>query len=431
MKLAPPGRMKEYAPGIRSSELSLVEEPTTTAPEEAAPDAALPPGSERTPLEAKDDRFVAKARKEQAKGQVDSALWGRALAQADGDKARAAVIYVELRATALRVAKRQERAALRAGVVETLSKDPDSAFEPVIAALNGEALSKASKPARGSAPTKRKLTILVAGVLASAMAMVGVVALWPASGPAQNANAAKAAPPNLPGPIAVAKRDVSAAPSAVKAAEPMGADVISEAEALEKEGNWNLLVIYAAEWTRKQPFDAEAWKTLSLGYVKLRQFTEAVDAASKATQLAPEDSRLWRNLGQINLAVPRPAEALVAFQRATALNDKDIVSLAQEGMVEVRLGHLADARIAFDKALALSPDDVPALCGAASLAQKDGRVKDAEAMTLQIASRDVRCPAATEAETVRVVVGAPSARVSAANASAPTKPKPAPPSRAQ
>jgi tetratricopeptide (TPR) repeat protein len=428
MKLAPPGRMKEYAPGIRSSELSLVEEPTTTAPEEAAPDAAPPPGSEGAPSEAKDDRFVAKAKEEHAKGHVDSALWGRALAQAGGDKDRAAVIYVDMRATALRVAKRQERAALRAGVVETLSKDPDSAFEPVIAALNGEALSK---PARGSASTKRKLTIVVAGVLASAMAMVGVVALWPTSGPAQNANAAKAAPPNLPGPIAVAKQDVSAAPSAVKAAEPMGADVISKAEALEKEGNWNLLVIYAAEWTRKQPFDAEAWKTLSVGYVKLRQFTEAVDAASKATQLAPEDSRLWRNLGQINLAVPRPAEALVAFQRATALNDKDIVSLAQEGMVQVRLGHLAEARIAFDKALALSPDDVPALCGAASLAQKDGRAKDAEAMTLQIASRDVRCPAATEAETVRVVVGAPSARVSAANASAPTKPKPAPPSRAQ
>ncbi|HTR57394.1 MAG TPA: tetratricopeptide repeat protein [Casimicrobiaceae bacterium] len=199
----------------------------------------------------------------------------------------------------------------------------------------------------------------------------------------------------------------------------MGADVVSKAEALEKEGNWHLLVIYAAEWTRKQPFNPEAWKTLSLGYVKLRQFTEAVDAASKATQLAPEDSRLWRNLGQINLAVPRPAEALVAFQRATALDDKDVVSLAQEGLIHVQLGHLVEARIAFDKALALSPDDVPALCGAASLAQKDGRAKDAEAITLQIASRDVRCPAPIEAGTVRVVAGA------AANA--PNKPKPAPP----
>ena len=52
--------MKEYAPGIRSSQLTLVEKPTTTAPEEAAPDAALPPGSEGAPSEAKDDRFVAK-----------------------------------------------------------------------------------------------------------------------------------------------------------------------------------------------------------------------------------------------------------------------------------------------------------------------------------------------------------------------------------
>ena len=428
MKLATPGRMKEYAPGIRSSQLSLVEKPTTTGKEEAAPDAELPPGSESAPLEAKDDRFVAKAREEHAKGQVDSALWVRALAQAGGDKDRAAVIYLDIRATALRVAKRQERAARRAGVVETLSKEPDSAFGAVTATLNDETLSK---PARGSATSKRKLTILAAGVLASAMAIGGVVALWPAGGPAQNANAAKEASPDVPGPIAPATQDVSAAPSTVKAAEPMGTDVVSKAEALEKEGNWHLLVIYAAEWTRKQPFNPEAWKTLSLGYVKLRQFTEAVDAASKATQLAPEDSRLWRNLGQINLAVPRPAEALVAFQRATALNDKDVVSLAQEGLIDVQLGHLVEARIAFDKALALSPDDVPALCGAASLAQKDGRAKDAEAITLQIASRDVRCPAATEAATVRVVVGAPSARVPAANAPAPNKPMPAPPRRAQ
>ncbi|HSS70952.1 MAG TPA: tetratricopeptide repeat protein [Casimicrobiaceae bacterium] len=421
--------MKEYAPGIRSSQLSLVEKPTTTGQEEAAPDAEPPPVSERAPSEAKDDRFVAKAREEHAKGQVDSALWARALAQADGDKDSAAGIYLDIRATALRVAKRQERAARRAGVVETLSKEPDSAFQAVTAALNDDTLSTASSPAHGSATTKRKLTILAAGALASAMAIGGVVALWPASGPAHDANAAREAPPKLRDPVAPATGDVSAAPNTVKAAEPMGADVVSRAEALEKEGNWNLLVIYAAEWTRKQPFNPEAWKTLSLGYVKLRQFTEAVDAASKATQLAPDDSRLWRNLGQTNLAVPRPAEALVAFQRATALNDKDIVSLAQEGLIEVQLGHLVEARIAFDKALALSPDDVPALCGAASLAEKDGRAKDAEAMMLQIASRDVRCPAATDVATVRVVVGAPSVRVPAANPSAPNKS--APPHRAQ
>jgi tetratricopeptide (TPR) repeat protein len=420
--------MKEYAAGIQSSELSLVEVPTTTGKEETAPDAAPLPGAESSPSKASEDRYLAKARDEFAKGHVDTSLWTRALAQVGGDKDKAKDTYLDIRATAIRVAKRQEKAARRARVVETLSKEPESGFEAVTAALNDEALSKAGKPSRRSPTAKRKLTILASGVLASVMALVGVVALWPADGPAHVSRGPVLI--NLTKPVAPATPNVSPATNTAKAATATGEDVVSRVQALEKDGNWNLLVIHTAEWTRKQPSNPEAWKTLSVGYVKLRQFTEAVDAATKATQLAPEDSRLWQNLGQINLAVPRPAEALAAFRRATALSDQDIVSLAQEGTLDVQLGYLAEAKIAFDKALALSPDDVPTLCGAASLAQKEGRVKDAEAMTLQVASRNERCRAPAEGETVRVA-SLPASRVSAVSAPAPNKPKPAPPRRPQ
>jgi tetratricopeptide (TPR) repeat protein len=431
MKLAALCRMKEYAAGIRSSELSLVEVSTTTGKEETAPEAAPLPGAESSPSKANEDRYLARARDEYAKGHVDTSLWTRALAQVGGDKDKAKDIYLDIRATAIRVAKRQEKATRRAQVVETLSKEPEAGFEAVRAALNDEALSKASKAARrGSPAAKRKLTILAGGALAFVMGTVGVVALWPADGPA---HASRAGPVliNLAKPVAPATPNASPATNTAKAAAATGEDIVSRVQALEKEGNWNLLVIHTAEWTRKQPSNPEAWKTLSVGYLKLRQFTEAVDAATKATQLAPEDARLWQNLGQINLAVPRPAEALTAFRRATALSDQDIVSLAQEGTLDVQLGHLAEAKIAFDKALALNPDDVPTLCGAASLAQKEGRVKDAEAMTLQVASRDTRCPTLAEGETVRVASSAPAARVSVATPPAPNKPKPAPLRRPQ
>jgi Flp pilus assembly protein TadD len=417
--------MKEYAAGIRSSELSLVEVPTTTGKEETAPEAAPLPGS---PSKASEDRYLAKAKDEYAKGHVDTSLWTRALAQVGGDKDKAKDIYLDIRATAIRVAKRQEKATRRARVVETLSNE--TGFEAVRAALNDEALSKASKVARrGSPAAKRKLTILAGGALAFVMGTVGVVVLWPADGPA---HASKASPVliNLAKPVAPATPNASPAANTAKAAAATGEDIVSRVQALEKEGNWNLLVIHTAEWTRKQPSNPEAWKTLSVGYLKLRQFTEAVDAATKATQLAPEDARLWQNLGQINLAIPRPAEALTAFRRATALSDQDIVSLAQEGTLDVQLGHLTEAKTAFDKALALSPDDVPTLCGAASLAQKEGRVKDAEAMTLQVTSRDARCPTPVEGETVRVA-SLPAGRASAVSAPTPNKPKPAPPRRPQ
>jgi Flp pilus assembly protein TadD len=432
MKLAASGSMKEYAAGIRLSELSLVEDPTTTAKEEAAPETPSLPGAGGDRPEASEDRFLGKARDEYAKGHVDTSLWTRALAQVGGDKDKAKAIYLDMRATAIRVAKRQEKAARRARVVEVLTKESEAGFETVKAALNDEALSLASKTARRSTTGKRKLTILAGGVLASVMGTVGLVALWPTNGPAHPASSGRGGPVliNLAKPIAPAPQDASTAPNTTKAPQiTTGEDVVSKVQALEKDGNWNLLVIYTVEWTRKQPSNPEAWQKLSLGYAKLRQFPEALDAATKATQLAPENSRLWQNLGQINLAVPRPAEALAAFRRATALSDGDIVSLAQEGTLDVQLGYLAEAKIAFDKALALSPDDVPTLCGTASLAQKEGRVKDAEAITLQVASRDARCSVPAEGETVRVVANVPATRVSAATPPAPNKPKPAPPRR--
>ena len=71
--------------------------------------------------------------------------------------------------------------------------------------------------------------------------------------------------------------------------------------------------------------------------------------------------------------------------------------------MNAQLGHLPDAGIAFAKALAVSPEDVQALCGAASIAQKEGRVKDADAMMRQVTSLDGRCRDSSGTESVRVV----------------------------
>src|SRR6266496_3420746 len=103
--------MKEYAAGISSSEISLVDVPATSR------DAATV------------DRFLAKATKEHAAGHVDQPLWVRAVAQAGGDEALTTRLYLDSRATALRVEKRQERAARHARVVEELSSAPDPGID--------------------------------------------------------------------------------------------------------------------------------------------------------------------------------------------------------------------------------------------------------------------------------------------------------------
>jgi len=404
--------MKEYAQGIQSSELSLVDVPRTSGTPQVT-DAAQPIVIDygRVAPAPRVDPFLVRARTEHGAGHVDAPLWARAVAQSGGDEALTLRTYLNSRATALHVEKRQERAARRALVVETLSHAPETGFGPepsVAPKTRDETTSKElrRRTHRSGAKRNRWYVIVATAAIAGVAIVSGLIGLWSASDPAQQHSVAK---PALP--VGVSGRSMPSGQSASVPAntdsqtreDVSGEDVIGRVQALEKTGNWNLFVIYAAEWTRKQPGNADAWKKLSLGYLKLHQFREALDAATKAVQLAPEDFLMWQNLGQVNLGLERSADALLAFQRAAALNDRDVVSLVQEGILNTQLGNLPDAKIAFAKALAVSPEDVQALCGAASIAQKEGRVKDADAMK----SLAGGCADSKASESVRVVANAP------------------------
>jgi tetratricopeptide (TPR) repeat protein len=404
--------MKEYAQGIQSSELSLVDAPTTSdAPKvtDAAPPIVIDYG--RISPAPRVDPFLARAITEHGAGHVDASLWARAVAQGGGDEALTLRTYLNSRATALHVEKRQERAARRALVVDKLSQDPETGFgaEPSQApkARDDATAKESGRQTRRSGAKRNRWYVIVGTAAIAGVAIVsGFIGLWSASSPAQQANPAKSALP-----VSVSGRSISSDKTASVAANAgtsarevlSGEDLVARIQALEKAGNWHLLVIYASEWTRKEPGNPVAWKQLSQGYLKLRQFGEALDAATRATQLAPKDSAMWQNLGQLNTSLQRLPEALVAFQRAAALNDLDVVSLVQIGILSTQLGLLPDAKIAFAKALAVSPEDVSALCGAASIAQKEGRVKDADAMS----SLAGGCPDSSPSENVHMAVRAP------------------------
>jgi len=238
--------------------------------------------------------------------------------------------------------------------------------------------------------------------MGGALALLVVIAVWFAI-PALQQDAVKAAAPATR--PASPKRPAASAPRKPAATEVAAENFAAKVQSLKSEGNWNVIVIYATEWTRKQPTDPEAWRELAAGYMRLRQYREALDAASKVVELAPEDAAAWQTLGQINLALQQPAEALAAFEQAVARDDRDLASIIQTGTLNSQLGRFPDARIAFAKALALNPQDIEALCGTASLAQKEGRTKDAEALTRQIASLGTRCREGNVGETVRVAAG--------------------------
>jgi tetratricopeptide (TPR) repeat protein len=182
---------------------------------------------------------------------------------------------------------------------------------------------------------------------------------------------------------------------------------------LRHAGNWNVLVLYASDWTRKQPENGTAWKELSVGYANMRQFDDAYEAAKKAVQLTPGDPGAWRNLGLIDVELEQPVAALEAFEKATLLDDQDLQSLVQVGVLNAQLGRLPAARAAFGRVLAANPENVDALCGEASIARKEGRVKDAEALARQLKSVDGTCRDANEGSGTTVAHGTATSSVKA------------------
>jgi len=424
--------MKEYAAGIESAALKLVEiQPATDGASESlatgaatsagktgastalrsatpVPVSFAPPRDEGQPAAATStDPYLTQAVEEHAAGHIDRTLWARAVTQAGGDNVQAQRIYLRSRATALRVRKREKRAARYANVVESLSAAPDTGFEPPAAAAPASVPTDASKVRRSFIMRNRLRTAMAAGLFAVlgllVVVVTGVVAVpWGSDTSGLELVAVTTPRFKVFGGAKPAAPAPPAAPAAAQASS--SSDFIDRLPALKKEGNWNLFVIYAVDWTRKQPGNADAWKELSQGYLKLRQYGEAQDAATKATQLAPADFLQWQNLGLINVAVQAPMEGLKAFEHAAMLNNRDVVSLVNAGLIYMQSGRIPEARTAFDKALAINTQDVQALCGAASVAQREGRVKDANEMRAQVASLGEGC---SDASSVRFAADEP------------------------
>ncbi len=385
--------MTNYAAGTKLSELTLTDGPSigakTPVPDPPAPRASAPSApaapalldavparggpsppvanTERPARPASGDRFLAKATAELEAGQIDQPLWVRAIAQSGGDEASAKPAYLHARATALRLAKRDQAADRQPRDIDALRAENDA-------------------PRQGDA-AKRKRMILAAGAIGFLVVVAAIVSMRWSAAPAQPPTVAKASPPGTPAGSAKAVAQGAGA----QRRGISGDEFAGKVRELREAGNWNVLVLYAVEWTRKQPGNPQAWKELGAGYAALRQFDDALDAATRAVQVAPGDFEAWQTLGQVNVALEQPAKALVAFERAADLNGRDVTSLVQAGTLNAELGHLAQARETFARALAVSPGDVDALCGAASIAQTEGRPKDAEAFMRQVKSLERVC----------------------------------------
>lgn len=308
------------------------------------------------------DRFLAQATRERDSGLVDQALWSRSLALANGDEAAALPPYLRARAAMLKLAA--SRAPAPAVALQGAIATGDDEDEP--------------PPTRRARP--KALLFAGAGVAILALAVGAWLVLAPAEAPV-------AAPSALAKPVAVA--DDTSKPEAP--VDP-GPELAARVAALKQQGNWNVLVLHAAEWTRRKPNDAAAWAELANGYLRLKQVDEAFEAAKRAAALDATAVEPQRLLAAVYLALDRPADALPAIERAIELDPGHADGFAQLGAVNVRLGKLAEARGAYERALALDPVHTAASCGVLELSRAQGRAKDAEALARAMQAAQIACP---------------------------------------
>ncbi len=302
------------------------------------------------------DKCLAEVTKQYQEGHIDPALRAQASVQSDNDKSVVLAADLQARATALQLPKRNERSERRTGRIGSSNRVES---EPLREIVSAEAV--------GVRPRGPKLKYLAAAAVALT-SVVGVVWLITSlqAGEAVRQPIVSAAVPS-PNQSASEQPGITIASGGTNQSD-LEPTLEATVQKLKEAGNWNVLVLYASAWTRREPNNAAAWNELSGGYAELRQLDDALDAATKAVQLSPEDSRLWRNLGHVDLALER----------------------------------LPEAGIAFDRALAVNPDDADALCGAALVAQRLKRPKDADAITRRVKSVDGSCPGMSDAESARV-----------------------------
>jgi len=400
LALTPPAVPPVVAPDPEPlSSLQLVE---MAPPVEAAPAPAPAQeieiegvGKRRAPrptdgIPAPTDEFGAAALREYKDGNIDLPLWSRANSQHEGDQTAAIVAYLRARATVLKLDRRQRRV-----------NDPDSAVRAAVpvrprAFLQEEDDPHVEPPSR--AAVVRRYAMFAAPVVAILAA--GVWWMVSTSGSDSTQASSPTTAPVVAGSAPAVKAPVRV-PRVTKEEDP-GTYFAGKILDLKSAGNWNVLVLFASEWTRKQPENATAWRELSMGYTNMRQYADALEAGTTAAKLAPADPLVWRNLAQVNIDLKEPEAALKAYQKAAALNDLDVYSMLQVGLINVELNRLPQAREAFDRVLAADPDNPEAICGTASIAQRQGRGKDADAASKSLRAGDRKCREAPAAAAVAV-----------------------------
>lgn len=341
------------------------------------------------------DPFTREAAKQYAAGNIDPALWDRAFTKADGDREKAAEIYMAARATSLRLLDRERRQKSRAAATAKNAPPPLPDF---LATPPG-----AREFMRQREPSPMAKYGMLGGIAAAVLLLGGGAFWYFTNGDSSEASLAATAV-HKP-----AKKAEPVAPVVEEAAKGPSIDLLKKIEDLRLAGNWNLAVIYTAELTRKDPLNPAVWDQLRDGYMHLHQYDDARDAAVKAADRAPGVAQMWRNLGEIYVNLNDNNDAVAAFNHAVSIEPNDLTSLKQIALLNARMRNLAESRAAIDQVLSLDPNDALARCYKLALTQILADAKDTRTTAMAVDAMDAKCRGTGMSEAAPAAVAAPAA----------------------
>src|SRR5690242_9927838 len=96
--------------------------------------------------------------------------------------------------------------------------------------------------------------------------------------------------------FALRKEFFAALASLALALPAHSADLNSEAQALQMQGNWAALQKLATDWSRSEPGAAAPWLYLGAADDQLGQTAEAIRAYEKAVSIQPQLATAWMYL---------------------------------------------------------------------------------------------------------------------------------------
>lgn len=98
------------------------------------------------------------------------------------------------------------------------------------------------------------------------------------------------------------------------------AEWLSQAQFLERRGDWARLLDWGRGWTQAEPANGLAWFVLGRALAMLQRYPEAIMAYQQSLRADPGDVHAHNNLGNVYRYGRRNQEALRAYREAVRIN---------------------------------------------------------------------------------------------------------------